>query len=77
MIEIYGKKECNYCLKAKSYLDVRNLEYTYKELDTDFNREEMMDRFPTAKSYPQVRINNKTIGTFDQMVSYIETMGYK
>lgn len=77
MIEIYGKNNCNYCNKAKHYLDVRNIEYTYKELDKDFTREVMLDKFPTAKTYPQVRINNQIIGTYDQMVAYIENMGYE
>lgn len=77
MIEIYGKKACSYCAKAKTFLDVRNLEYIYKELDKDFTREEMLEAFPTAKTYPQIKINNKHIGTYTQMVTYIETMDYK
>ena len=77
MIEIYGKNNCNYCKKAQQYLDIRNIEYTYKELDKDFTREVMLDKFPTAKTYPQVKINNQTIGTYDQMVAYIENMGYE
>ena len=40
-------------------MDIRKIEYNYKELDKDFTREEMLEVFPTAKTYPQVKINNQ------------------
>ena len=77
MIEIYGKTFCPYCDKAKALCERESYEYSYKQLDKDFTREEMLEAFPTAKTYPQIKINNTHIGTYTQMVTYIETMDYK
>lgn len=75
MIEIWGKDNCPNCTKAKSYLDVRNIGYIYKKLGEDFSRDEVLTEFINARTFPQVKINNKPIGGYEQMISYIETMG--
>ena len=45
MIEIYGKTFCPYCDKAKALCEREELEYSYKELDKDFTREEFFNIF--------------------------------
>ena len=74
MIEIWGKSNCPNCHKAKMFCETRNLDYIYKQLDVDFTREQVMDKFPTARVFPQVVINGKPIGSYDQMTTYIEQM---
>ena len=61
MIEIWGKDACPKCNKAQMFCARRGLEYTYKKLDRDFTREEVMDKFPGEKVLPQVIINGKHI----------------
>ena len=46
MIEIYGKDFCPYCDKAVALCEQKGVEFTYKKLGRDFNREEMMETFP-------------------------------
>lgn len=74
MIEIWGKDSCPNCNKAQMFCATRGLEYTYKKLDRDFTREEVMDKFPGEKVLPQVIINGKHVGSYDKMVTYIEQM---
>jgi len=74
MIEIWGKDNCPNCTKAKSYLDVRNIDYIYKRMGDDFTREQVFEEFPTARVFPQIKINGKPIGSYEQMTAYIETM---
>jgi len=74
MIEIWGKDNCPNCAKAKSYLDVRNIDYIYKRMGDDFTREQVFEEFPTARVFPQIKINGKPIGSYEQMTAYIETM---
>ena len=57
MIEIFGKTQCPFCDKAKSLCEKEGLEYTYKQLDTDFTREELFEEFPTARTFPQIRVD--------------------
>ena len=56
MIEIYGKTFCPYCDKAKALCEREGYEYKYKQLDEDFTREGFFDLFPTARTFPQIKI---------------------
>ena len=49
MIEIYGKEGCNKCKQAVNLCEQQGLDYSYKSLDTDFNREDIFNWFPGAK----------------------------
>jgi len=55
MIEIWGKPQCPYCEKAKLLCDMREVEFTYKQLDKDFTKEELFEVFPSARTFPQIR----------------------
>jgi len=77
MIEIYGKSSCPKCHQAKTFCEIRELEYEYKQLDKDFTRDQIFEWFPGAKTFPQIKIDGKNIGGCDQMITYVETMNYK
>ena len=36
-------------------------------LDEDFTREELFEIFPTARTFPQIKIDGESIGGFDQL----------
>ena len=76
MIEIYGKPSCPSCMKAKTLCETRGLKFEYYQLDTDFTKEELFEQFPTARTFPQIKIGGNKVGGFEQMVEYIETTGY-
>ena len=71
-VEIWGKPACPYCVKAKALCEKLNIEYTYKQLGVDFDREQVFEAFPEARTFPQIKINGKSIGGYDQLTSYIE-----
>jgi glutaredoxin len=76
MIEIYGKPMCPFCDKAKQLCESRGFEYTYKQLGTDFDREQIMEMFPTARTFPQIKVHGKPVGGYDQFTKYIDDTGY-
>jgi|TARA_B100001093_G_scaffold508126_2_gene569717 glutaredoxin 3 len=67
MIEIYGKTFCSYCDKAKALCEREGYEYKYKQLDEDFTREGFFDLFPTARTFPQIKINGDSIGGYIEL----------
>ena len=71
MIEIFGKTQCPYCDKAKALCEQNGYEYTYKQLDVDFTREELFEQFPTARTFPQIRIR-ETENTWTYIGGYTE-----
>ena len=70
MIEIYGKPQCPYCDKAKWFCEKEGYTYTYKQLGTDFTRENLFEQFPTARTFPQIRIDGEAIGGYDNLVEW-------
>ena len=67
IIEIYSKDQCPYCdmavRKAQAMIQETS-EHTYsvKKLGVDFNREELLVQFPTARTFPQIKIDGVSIG---------------
>lgn len=76
MIEIYGKPACPSCTKAKALCESRNLKFEYYQLDVDFTKEELFEQFPTARTFPQIKIGGTSIGGYEQMLEYIDNTGY-
>ena len=70
MIEIYGKTFCPYCDKAKALCEREGFEYSYKELDKDFTREEFFNIFPTARTFPQIKIDGNDIGGYTELEAW-------
>jgi len=76
MIEIWGKPHCPFCEQAKQLCEQRGLRYTYKELATHFTREEVLEEFPGARTFPQIKVNGTAIGGYDKLGPYLEETGY-
>ena len=67
--EIYSKNNCVFCDKAKMRLSKYNP--TIFMLDKDFTREEFFQKFPNAKTFPQIIINNIHIGTYNDLEKWL------
>lgn len=73
-IEIYTGPSCQYCIKAKTLLKNKKLEYTeYAAADT---RDALIARVeatgaPTPKTIPQIFIDDQYIGGFDQLAAFL------
>ena len=67
--EIYSKTNCTFCDKAKMRLAKHNPQIFM--LDKDFTREEFFQKFPNAKTFPQIIINNEHIGTYNQLEQWL------
>ena len=67
MITIYGKTQCPYCDMAEQLCESKGVEYEYKQLGTDFGREEMLETFPGARTFPQIILNNEKIGGYQEL----------
>ena len=64
LVEIWGKRNCPYCNKTKQMSQKSGLNYIYHQLDEDFTKEEFLEKFPDAKTFPQIIVDGKSIGGF-------------
>ena len=75
-IEIWGKTACPSCTKAQALCESRQFKFEYKELGKDFDRDSVMNEFPGARTFPQIKVYGKPVGGYEQFVSYIEDTNY-
>jgi glutaredoxin 3 len=72
MIEIYGKTNCPQCEEVKTMLDMNSMDYKYYTLDVDFSRDELLEHFPSARTFPQIKDNGNVIGGINEFNNYFE-----
>ena len=67
-VELYTTNVCPYCVKAKTLLKQKGVDYTEYNLNEDPSRQaEMVERAPGARTVPQIFINGKSIGGCDDL----------
>tara|TARA_Y100000741_G_C17978710_1_gene446998 strand:- start:356 stop:595 length:240 start_codon:yes stop_codon:yes gene_type:complete len=67
--EIYSKNNCPFCDKAKIRLSKYKPEIFM--LDKDFTREQFFQKFPNARTFPQIIIDDKHIGTYNELEKWL------
>ncbi len=69
-VEIYTKWGCPYCVRAKSLLDSKGVEY--EEYDITMGgpkRAEMQQRVPGAMTVPQILVDDQPLGGSDDIAA--------
>ena len=66
-IAVWSKPACVYCDMAKRVLDQKGLEYTAVMLGEEFTREDVVAKFPNARTFPIIEIDNEYIGGYNEL----------
>lgn len=74
MITIYGKPNCGYCNMAKTLCEQRGVEYSYLSLGEDYDADEFAEKFPTARTFPQIVVDDQTVGGFNELREYFDNV---
>ena len=65
-IEIYSKDQCPYCdmaiRKAQKLTDANKATFKVFKLNEDFDRMKILDWFPGARTFPQIKVDGVAIG---------------
>jgi glutaredoxin len=69
---VWSKDNCPYCDQAKALLTQRNIAYEERKIGYGYTREELLEAVPTARTVPQIFINNQLIGGFTELRTYLE-----
>jgi glutaredoxin len=69
---VWSKDNCTFCDQAKALLEQRNIAYEEKKIGYGYTRENLLEAVPTARSVPQIFVNNNYIGGFTELRRYIE-----
>ena len=68
--EIYSKDNCVFCTKAKLKLEKHNPKILM--LNKDYTMEDFFSKFPNAKTFPQIIINNSHIGGYRELKNWLD-----
>lgn len=73
---VYSKPNCSFCNKAITLLSDEDKTFNVFTLDVDFTRDQLLEKFPDAKTFPQIIVENSGhityIGGFTQLEKYID-----
>lgn len=73
---VWSKYHCPYCDKAKALLTMKGIEFEERKIGDGWTREDLLESVPDARTVPQIFINNKLVGGYDNLVAYIEETGF-
>lgn len=72
-ITVYTKPGCSYCVKAKNLLDDKK--FVYSEIvvghEGHISRDIFISLFPTIKTLPLIKIDDRVIGGYDDLVKWM------
>ena len=72
-VEIYTWQYCPFCIRAKSLLNKKNIDFIEYKIDGDeAAREKMSEGASGKRSLPQIFIDNNSIGGCDDLYSLEE-----
>ena len=70
--EIFGKPDCIHCEKAKFLCKQKEIEFTYQELGKDFEMGFILEKFPGAKTFPQIIVDGEYVGGYDDLSVFLK-----
>jgi len=67
-VEIYSKSNCSYCDMAMNFFDSRGISYEVYSADDQNVFKEMLERNPSARTVPQIFIDDQLIGGYTDLI---------
>ena len=69
---VWSKQQCPYCEQAKQLLAQRGITYEERKIGSGFTREQLLEAVPTARTVPQIFIDDQLIGGFTELKKHFE-----
>jgi len=67
---IWSKDFCGYCDRAKRLLEQKGIQYEERKIGSGWTKEQLLESVPTARTVPQIFLDDKLIGGHDDLVKY-------
>jgi glutaredoxin 3 len=69
---VWSKHHCPYCDQAKALLTQRGYIIEEKKIGDGFTREQLLEAVPSARTVPQIFIDEQLIGGFTELKQHLE-----
>jgi glutaredoxin 3 len=69
---LWSKYNCTFCDQAKSLLKQNNIEFEERKIGDGYTKEELLEAVPTARTLPQIFLDEEYIGGFTELKKRLE-----
>jgi len=69
---VWSKYHCPYCDMAKSLLEQKGIEFEERKIGDGYTKEELLEAVPSARTVPQIFINDELIGGYNELTKYLK-----
>lgn len=69
---VWSKSQCPFCDQAKALLTQKGIEYEEKKIGGEYTKEDLLAAVPTARTVPQIFLDDKHIGGFAELRNYLK-----
>ena len=73
---IWSKYNCPYCDQAKALLKNKGIPFEEKKIGDGYSKEELLEAIPNARTVPQIFLDDKLIGGFQELNEHLKKVQY-
>ena len=70
---VYSKYHCPFCDQAKALLKAKDIAFEERKIGDGYTKEDLLEAVPTARTVPQIFLDEKLIGGFTELKKYFES----
>lgn len=68
---IWTKDRCPYCDQAKALLNSKGITFEERKIGEGYSREDLLEAVPSARSVPQIFLNESLVGGFTELREFL------
>lgn len=68
---VWSKEQCPFCDQAKALLKIKGIEFEERKIGEGYTREDLLEAVPTARTVPQIFLDDQLIGGFTELKSHL------
>ena len=69
---VWSKYHCAFCDQAKALLKSKDIPFEEKKIGDGYTKEELLEAVPTARTVPQIFIDDQLIGGFTELKKHLQ-----
>ena len=69
---VWSKYHCPFCDQAKALLTHKGIEFEERKIGDGYSKEDLLEAVPTARTVPQIFLDEKLIGGFQELKQYLK-----
>lgn len=70
---VWSKYHCPFCDQAKALLKQRGIQFEERKIGDGWTKEDLLNDIPTARTVPQIIIDDELIGGFTELKKLFES----